>query len=205
MVQGPTVQNRQQGLEQAASVVFALVGIVPLLVFAFTLWQIGVIHRSLAQASLGLTLVLMLLGFWLFRSMLGQMAEIVRGLSRVTEQATRARAVAAAPAAVRPAAASAAAALAPTPMTAAAPVRQVAGLGAIKELGEMARTMDLLWQREARAHVGRRVQISVANSQEVAGRLVDATEDGLLLEQSDGGTVAITYRRVQGIEPLTGG
>ncbi|HEV8583609.1 MAG TPA: hypothetical protein VGT02_01450, partial [Methylomirabilota bacterium] len=74
----PTAQGRQQGLQQAASVVFALVGIVPLLVFAFTLWQVGAIHRTFAQASLGLTLFLMLLGFWMFRSMLTQMSENVR-------------------------------------------------------------------------------------------------------------------------------
>jgi ribosome maturation factor RimP len=66
----------------------------------------------------------------------------------------------------------------------------------------MTRTMDLLWQREARVHVGRHVQITVANSQDVAGKLVEATEDGLLIEQTGGATVAITYRRVQGIEPL---
>jgi len=85
------------------------------------------------------------------------------------------------------------------------PARPVAGLGSIWELGEMARTMDLLWQREARAHVGRHVQITVANSEELTGRLLEATEDGLLLEQPGGGTVAITYLRVQGIEPVVGG
>jgi len=191
MAERATPQNRQQGLQQAASVVFALVSIVPLLTFAFTLWQIGVIHRTLAQASLLLTLILMLLGFWLFRSMLGQMSAVVRGVTRAAETVAR-------PAGPRPAAAVVA-----TPPSAAA--RQVAGFGAIWEFGEMARTMDLLWQREARAHVGNRVQVSVMHSQELAGTLLEATEEGLLLEEPDGGTVAITYRRVQGIEPLLGG
>jgi len=45
----------------------------------------------------------------------------------------------------------------------------------------------------------------VSNSQDLAGRLIEATEEGLLLEESGGGTVAITYRRVQGIEPLSSG
>jgi len=192
MAERATPQNRQQGLQQAASVVFALVGIVPLLVFAFTLWQIGAIHRSLAQASLLLTLVLMLLGFWLFRSMLGQMSAVVRGVTRAAETVAR-------PAGPRPAAAVVAGASAP------AAAREVAGFGAIWEFGEMARTMDLLWQREARAHVGNRVQVSVMHSRDLAGTLLEATEEGLLLEQPDGGTIAITYRRVQGIEPLVGG
>jgi hypothetical protein len=205
-----TAQSRQKSLQQAASMMFALVGIVPLLVFAYTLWEIGAIHRSLAQASLGLTLALMLLGFWLFRSLLARMSEIVSGLTRVVEQAERASAVASASAraaARRPAAVSA---TGETPAPAASPFgappaahpAQVPGFGAVRELGELARTMDLLWQREARVHVGRRVQISVANSEELTGRLVEATAEGLLLEPPGGGTIAIPYGRVQGIEAV---
>jgi len=187
MASSGSANQRQQGLRQAASVLFALMGIVPALVFAFTLWQLGAIHHTLAQASLALTLALMLLGYWLFRSMLAQMSEIVKGVSRAVHTV------------VRPSGTPiAAATIVPPPAVA----REVAGLGSIWELGEMARTMDLLWQREARAHVGRQVQITIANSQDVAGKLVEATEDGLLLEQKGGTTVAITYRRVQGIEPL---
>ncbi|HEV8584284.1 MAG TPA: hypothetical protein VGT02_04885, partial [Methylomirabilota bacterium] len=133
-----------------------------------------------------------------------QMSENVRARTRAVEQALRARPsaapVVAVSAAARPAAPAAPAP--PAPVAAPAAARQVAGLGPIKELGEMARTMDLLWQREARSHIGHRVQISVVNSQELAGTLLEATDDGLLLEQAGGGTVAITYRRVQGIEAL---
>jgi hypothetical protein len=202
MAERATAKGQQQGLEQAASVIFALVGIVPLLVFVFTLWQLGVIHRTLAQASLILTLVLMLLGFWLFRSMLAQMSKVVGDVVHVATQTARARG--SEPAA--PSMAAHRASASPTaPRAAPTPVRQVAGLGSIWELGELARTMGLLWQREARAHVGRRVQITVMNSHDLAGRLIEATEDGLLLEQPGGGRLAITYRRVQGIEPLSGG
>ncbi len=201
----PAAQTRQQGLQQAASVVFALVGIVPLLVFAFTLWQVGAIHRTLAQATVALTLALMLLGFWLFRSMLAQMAANVSVLARAMEQATRARPLTAGSALTTwpgaPLAAGAGVAPAPQPPPPALP-RHAAGFGAIKELGEIARMMDLLWAREARTHVGRRVQITVWNSEELAGVLVEATDEGILLEQPDGRTVAITYHRVQGIEPL---
>src|SRR5206468_3439607 len=89
MADNATTQRRQQGLEQAASVVFALMGIVPFLLFTFTLWQVGAIHRTLAQACLVLTLVLMLLGFWLFRSMLGQLSEVVKEVARIAQAAAR--------------------------------------------------------------------------------------------------------------------
>jgi hypothetical protein len=179
-----SASTRQQGLQQAASVLFALMGVVPLLVFAFTLWQLGTMHRTLAQLSVLITLALMLLGYWLFRSMLRRMSDVVTAMAHAAQ--TVRRAPAAEPAAGPPA----------------APPHEVVGLGSIWELDEMARTMDLLWQREARAHVGRRVQITVANAEDVAGRLTEATEDGLLLEQAGGDTVAIAYRRVQGIAPL---
>ena len=184
------VASRQQGLKQAASVLFSLMGIVPLLLFAFTLWQVGAIHHTLAQVSLALTLALMLLGYWLFRSMVAQTSDALQTLSRAVQTAAR-------PAGT-PVAATASAAPSGAP--------EVAGLGGIWELGEMGHTMDLLWQREARAHVGRQVQVTVANSEDVAeGRLLEATEEGLWLEQGDGSTLAIIYRRVKGIERLPAG
>jgi hypothetical protein len=182
------VASRPQGLKQAASVLFALMGIVPLLLFAFTLWQVGAIHHTLAQVSLALTLALMLLGYWLFRSMLAKTSDALQTLNRAVQTAAR------------PAGTPVAAGSSPSA------ARDVAGLGTIWELGEMGHTMDLLWQREARAHVGRQVQVAVVNSEDVAeGRLLEATEEGLWLEQADGSTLAIIYRRVTGIEPRPAG
>ena len=73
-------KSRQQGLQQAASVIFALVAVVPLLIFAWTLHALGAIRSTQAQLSLGLALAVALLGFWMFRSLLGRMAEVVRVL-----------------------------------------------------------------------------------------------------------------------------
>src|SRR2546425_1075426 len=81
----------------------------------------------------------MLLGFWLFRSMLAQLSEGVKEVARIAQAVAR-------PAAGRPMAA---------PPVMPTPARPVAGLGSIWELGEMARTMELLWRREARGHGGR--------------------------------------------------
>jgi hypothetical protein len=79
----------------------------------------------------------------------------------------------------------------------------VPGIGKIRELNEVMRTMDALWHREASAHVGRRVQISVANSREpLIGTLSEASDDGLILDQGDS-AIAIAYGRVTSIDRLT--
>jgi hypothetical protein len=238
-------KTRQLGLQQAASVIFALVAVVPLLIFAWTLHALGAIRSTQAQVSLGLALAVALLGFWMFRSLLGRMAEVVQALAAAVEQAGRVRrppmpaalptsapsgsaptapmapaanpvvapAAAPLPRAEQPAAPSvvfrppatavaAVTARAAEPANGDRPVRAVAGLGAIRELSEVVRTMDALWYREATAHIGQRVQISVANSREpLVGTLSEATPDGLILEGPEG-TVPIGYARVTAIDRL---
>jgi hypothetical protein len=212
---------KQHGLQQAASVIFALVAVVPLLIFAWTLHALGVVRSTQAQLSLGLALGVALLGYWMFRSLLGQMAGVVQALTAVVEQASRPGRPAPAVAAARPgpalgaageAARPPAAVAAPTvaaealravAASAASPARAVAGLGTIRELTEVVRTMDTLWYREATAHLNQRVQISVANSREpLVGTLTEATSDGLILDQADG-QFAIAYGRVTAIDRLS--
>ncbi|HEX9820156.1 MAG TPA: hypothetical protein VGD07_11150 [Methylomirabilota bacterium] len=216
------MKSRQQGLQQAASVIFALVAVVPLLIFAWTLHALGVIRSTQAQLSLGVALAVALLGFWMFRSMLGRMAEVVQALAAAVEQANRTRRPPTAtldpaapepaptngttvPASVQPASPPAMPAAAPRPVAAsvAGQARGVPGIGQIRELSEVVRTMDALWHREATGHLGQRVQISVANSSEpLAGTLSEASSDGLILEQDDG-QVAIAYGRVTAIDRLS--
>jgi hypothetical protein len=228
-------KTKQQGLQQAASVIFALVAVVPLLIFAWTLHALGSIRSMQAQLSLGFALAVALLGFWMFRSLLGRMAEVVQALAAALEQASRVRrapAPAAAPVPGAPAV-SALPAVAETPAPAVAKVNGaalaftapapavpsaaprpvsapaarpashgVAGIGKIRELTEVVRTMDALWYREATAHVGQRVQISVANSRDpLVGTLSEATPDGLILEQPDG-PIPIAFGRVTAIDRL---
>ncbi len=90
MTQG-TATSRQQGLRQAAAIIFALVAVVPLLVFAWTLHALDVIKRTEAQVGLSLSLAVALLGFWMFRVMLSRMAEVVQALVAAVDQANRAR------------------------------------------------------------------------------------------------------------------
>jgi hypothetical protein len=225
MTQG-TPTSRQQGLRQAAAVIFALVAIVPLLVFAWTLHALDVIKRTEAQVGLSLSLAVAMLGFWMFRVMLARMSEVVQALVAAVDQANRASRPSpaerhppaapapngtAAPAPAVPAGPAAAAleaarakVIAPSPF-ATAPVsrdRALPGIGNIREFGEVTRTMGALWQREAKAHLGRRVQISVANSREpLVGTLSEVSDDGLILELPDE-PIAIAYRRITAIEGM---
>jgi hypothetical protein len=219
--------RKQQGLQQAASVIFALVAIVPLLIFAWTLFGLGALRQTRAQLGLAVALTVALLGFWMFRVMLHRMSEVVRALAAAVEQASRTRRPPASTPAPTPApahgvaaAASAAATAvleappvqAPATVVARAPLtgrpaagaaRAVPGMGDIRELTEVMRTMDALWHREATAYLGRRVQVSVANSREpLIGTLSEASTDGLVLEQPDG-PVPIAYGRIASIDRLT--
>lgn len=206
-----SAKSRQQGLQQVASMIFALVAIVPLLIFAWTLHALGALGSTQAQVGLGLALAIALLGFWMFRSLLGRMAEVVQALTAAVEQATRVlHAPATAPGeAPAPTRAEALAARVPGLLVVAAaagasnPTPGVAGIGMIRELSEVVRTMDALWYREATTHLNQRVQISVANSREpLIGTLVEATADGLILEQPDG-TVPVSYGRVTSIDRVS--
>ena len=214
MANDGSAKSKQQGLQQAASMIFALVAVVPLLIFAYTLHALGAIRSTQAQISLGLALAIALLGFWMFRSMLGRMAEVVQMLTAAVEQANRVRRPVTAPpaAGVAPAATASAAPAAarPAPASTSAPAKKVTadhaipGVGNIREIAEVARTMDVLWQREATAHIGKRVSISVANSRDpLIGTITEVSDDGLILDQADG-QMAVAYRRVTGIDRLTG-
>jgi hypothetical protein len=211
MADNGSVKSKQQGLQQAASMIFALVAVVPLLIFAYTLHALGAIRSTQAQISLGLALAIALLGFWMFRSMLGRMAEVVQALAAAVEQASRVRRPAtagSAAASATPAAPAPAKAAPSRPAGAPSPARMtdhgIPGMGNIREIAEVARTMDGLWQREAAAHVGKRVSISVANSRDpLIGVISEVSDDGLILDQADGQN-AVAYRRVTGIDRLTG-
>lgn len=211
MAEDRSAKSQQQGLQQAASVIFALVAIVPLLIFAWTLNILGAIGRTQAQVGLGLALAVALLGFWMFRSLLGRMAEVVQALTAGIEQASRAPRAPAAGEAPAPTSMEALAARVPGLLVAAPSVGSdpgpgaagIAGIGMIRELSEVVRTMDALWYREATAHLNQRVQISVANNREpLVGTLIEATADGLILEQPDG-TVPVSYGRVTSIDRVS--
>jgi hypothetical protein len=169
-------------------VIFALIVVLPLLVFVWTLQRFEVMDRFEVQLSLALALTVSLLGLSIFRVMMARTSQIIYCAARVVE--TRTMLAEAGLGAISEAVTRA--------------VRRVPGIGAIRELGSMAQTMDHLksvWKAEATPHVGRRVLVSVRNStQPIAGTLVQVTDDGVMLDSRDGEEIAVSYSRISAIE-----
>lgn len=81
--------TRPNSLQQAASAVFAVTTVVPLLIFVWTLHRLGSLSRLQSQVGLGLALGIALLGYYIFRRLMGQMSELIRGLGRAVERGSR--------------------------------------------------------------------------------------------------------------------
>src|SRR6185295_5930763 len=190
-IRGAMSRGRTYTLRNAASIVFALTAVIPLLLFTYTLYSLNQLKLTEAQMGLGVALTCALVGLFIFSNLMGRLSEVLRYLEE--QHDAGARPAAAVPAPVHPGglvipglgtitAASRAASAA----------RQAAGI-----FDEVQKTM---WQAEAQRHLGRRVLISVKNSTEpIEGSLAQIAEDGVLLEQGDE-RVAISYLRITNIE-----
>jgi protein involved in polysaccharide export with SLBB domain len=164
-------------LQQTASVIFALISILPLLTFAYSLYNLNAIGKLEYQLGLGLALAVAVLGFSIFRVIFRRMSELIHSMAQV-----------AGPGQVS------------TAVRDGADLR-VPGFGAIQEFGEMADLVHHLWKAEAELHVGERVEVSVKDAIEaVAGTLIRVSDDGVVLRESDQET-GIRYRRILAIEP----
>lgn len=168
-----------QNLQQAASLVFALTSILPLLAFAYSLYRLDAIGRWEYQISLGVALSVALLGFTIFKMILTRISELLRTMTYVLGNREL------------------------TPRAAHREL-EVPGIGHIAEIGEMADLVSHLWRAEAEPHVGRTVVVSVMNAPSaLRGQLVRVTDDGLMLA-ADGKDVAVAYRRIVAIEAESG-
>jgi hypothetical protein len=67
-------------LRRASSVVFALISVLPLLLFAYTLYALDVLHHHVAQIGLGSALVLSMIGFYIYSVMMSRLSDILRDL-----------------------------------------------------------------------------------------------------------------------------
>ena len=77
----PRARNtRTYSLRRASSVVFALISILPLLLFAYTLHALDALQHHVAQIGLGSALVLSMIGFYIYSTMVSQMSDILRDL-----------------------------------------------------------------------------------------------------------------------------
>lgn len=170
-------KNRSRTLQQAASVVFALTAVLPLLMFAYTLYRLNGLRHFEDQVTLGLALMVALVGFRILRVITTRMSDLVRAVvGKTTEQGE-------------------------APLLAADNELRVPGIGTIQEFHEIAETLWPAWKARAEPYLGQWVLVSVKNSSRpIAGIMVEVTDEGVLLE--DGGQqVGVSYRRVSAIEP----
>src|ERR1700741_1631845 len=71
---------RNYSLRRASSVVFALISVLPLLLFAYTLYALDVLHHHIAQIGLGSALVLSMIGFYIYSVMMSRLSDILRDI-----------------------------------------------------------------------------------------------------------------------------
>jgi hypothetical protein len=209
--------SKPSSLQQAASAVFAVTTVVPLLVFVWTLHRLGALSHVQSQVGLGLALGIALLGFYIFRRLMGQMSQLIHGLGRVVQQgmrpATDSRGNGRAgglvteyrppvrdhqgqPAAAGQAASARGASAPATPPPASAPAElarpahrsaPIPGLGMIREVDDLSHAMAKLWMAEAIAYKGRRVALSIMNTRAPITGTLLDVTQDELLIDQDGG------------------
>ena len=78
-------KTRSNTLRQAASAVFALTAVLPLLLFVWTIHRLGALWTLQAQVGLGLAATIALMGFFVFRGLMGRISDLILSLRRVLE------------------------------------------------------------------------------------------------------------------------
>jgi signal transduction histidine kinase/HAMP domain-containing protein len=77
--------QRPSGLRRAADTIFALISLLPLLLFVFFTWHFGRLNETLAQVGILLALVIALLGFVIFRQLVDRISDRILDLNRAVE------------------------------------------------------------------------------------------------------------------------
>ena len=224
-------KTRTYSLRRASSVVFALISILPLLLFAYTLYALDALQQHVAQIGLGSALVLTMIGFYIYSTMMSQLSDILRDLEAGESPPPPAAAsqgpvvtMAVEPGPSGPLATSHAAG-GPRQAPGAPPGRPspfsaksrsgaggrgglvLPGMGRITEIkpadASALSDLDSMWRAEAEPLLGKRVLVAVRNAADpVKGVLAQVTQDGLIIDK-DGGKTGISYTRVSAIEADT--
>jgi hypothetical protein len=209
-------RGRTYTLRNAASIVFALTAVIPLLLFTYTLYALNQLKLTEAQMGLGVALACALVGLFIFSNLMARLSEVLRYLEEQQDAAARPETVAPTSSTTGAVPEAGARRVAGAPGNGpTAPVYPggllVPGLGTITAASRAAsaarhaagvfdEVQKTMWQAEAQRHLGRRVLISVKNSTEpIEGSLAQIAEDGVLLEQGDE-RVAVSYLRITNIE-----
>lgn len=168
-------KSKGQTLQYVASVVFALTGVLPLLMFTYTLVRLNGLRDLSDQITLIVALMAALTGFGILKSMVRRMSRLLYAVGQATESGV-------------------------VPASASPRNLKVPGIGPIQEFHKVAETLWPAWKAKAEPYMGQRVLVSVNNSSRpIAGRVLEVTTDGVLLEE-DGQQVGVSYRRISGIE-----
>jgi signal transduction histidine kinase/HAMP domain-containing protein len=77
--------QRPLGLRRAADAIFALISLLPLLLFTFFMWHFDRLGETLAQIGVLLALIIALLGFVIFRQMVDRISDRILDLNRAVE------------------------------------------------------------------------------------------------------------------------
>jgi hypothetical protein len=208
-------RGRTYTLRAAASIVFALTAVIPLLLFTYTLYSLDLLGLTQAQMALGTALGCALVGLFIFSNLMGRLGEVLRYLE--ARDAGGHNEAVGSPLAGSPIEAEAMEPIvasgtgAPAAPTFPGGGLLVPGLGTItaasraasaarQAAGVFDEVQKTMWHAEAKRHLGRHVLISVKNAPEpVAGSLAQIADDGVLLEQGDQ-RVAVSYLRITNIE-----
>jgi hypothetical protein len=217
-------------LRRASSVVFALISVLPLLLFAYTLYALNALRHTMAQVGLGSALVLSMIGFYIYSVMISRLSDILRELETEETSAPQptvqhgpvvTMAVEPSPGMAVGHAGGATRAVhelpsgRPSPFAVKSRAGAVArsalvvpGVGRITELKPVDSAaalsdLDLMWKTEAEPLLGKRVLVALRNTPDpIKGVLSQVTDDGVILDQR-GAKSAISYARVSAIEADT--
>jgi hypothetical protein len=206
-------KTRTYTLRRASSAVFALISVLPLLLFAYTLYALDVLRQNVAQIGLGSALVLSMIGFYIYSVMMSRLSDILRDIE-ANESAQPPAGATQGPVvtmAVEPGPSGPMAESHTTGTSRPGAGRRgglvVPGMGRISELKPAAASalsdLDSMWRAEAEPLLGKRVLVAVRNAPDpMKGILAQVTQDGLILDQN-GTRVGISYARVSAIEADT--
>lgn len=197
--------RRSQGtsLQQAASMIFALTALLPILIFVWILYTLDAIYDSRAQLGIGLSLLVSILGFTVLRVTMRRTSEVLQLLVRAEARARSAAAPAAAVAPTDgPAEPSHTAERPPTSRAArsASQAESAPAIGAISELRDAAEMVIRRLRQETEPLLGRAVRVAVVNFDEPEiGILARVSEIGLVLER-EGAEFGVMWRLITSVE-----
>src|SRR5258708_24699899 len=83
-------RGRTYPLRNAASIVFALTAVIPLLLFSYTLYALNQLKLTEAQMGLGVALACALVGLFIFSNLMARLSEVLRYLEEQQDGAGRA-------------------------------------------------------------------------------------------------------------------